>query len=92
MYAWEYTLLEPVNYWANVPVKWKPHVTFYNVPVSNELNHTDSPLALIKRIGRMTLTCTLSMSHCSIVYTLRSIVYTELEILSHTVYIYTDYS
>lgn len=33
-YGWEYTLLEPSKFWANVPDTVKPHYHFFNVPIT----------------------------------------------------------
>jgi hypothetical protein len=51
VYAWEMTLLEPTDYWSRVPPKWKPYWHFYNVPISPDSNHPDSPIRLIKQIA-----------------------------------------
>lgn len=48
VFAWEMTLLEPRDYWSRVPPKWKPYWHFYNVPISADPTHPDSPVRLIK--------------------------------------------
>ena len=45
IYGWEYTLLEPQNFWAHVPPPVKPHYTFMNIPVSE--NRDDNVRSLI---------------------------------------------
>jgi hypothetical protein len=34
-FAWEYTLLEPRDYWSHVPDGIKPILTFFNIPITN---------------------------------------------------------
>jgi hypothetical protein len=51
VYAWEKTLLEPTDYWSRVPPKWKPFWHFYNVPISSDPLHPDSPLRFIEAIA-----------------------------------------
>lgn len=45
------TLLEPTDYWSRVPPKWKPFWHFYNVPISSDPLHPDSPLRFIETIA-----------------------------------------
>ena len=51
VYAWEKTLLEPVDYWSRVPPLWKPYWHFQNIPISGDPVHPDSPVRLLKTIG-----------------------------------------
>ena len=41
VYGWEMTLLEPRDYWARVPAKFKPFWHFYNTPISADPDHAD---------------------------------------------------
>ena len=55
MLAWEKNLLEPLDYWNKVPVKWHPFWSFYNIPIGHSLNHSTvspSPLSVIKNMAR----------------------------------------
>lgn len=52
--AWEKNLLEPINFWTKVPLKWHPYVSFYNIPIGTSFNHSaksPSPLSIIKQLA-----------------------------------------
>lgn len=49
--GWEMTYLEPRDYWSRVPANWKPYWTFFNVPISPDPKHPDSPVRLLKSIA-----------------------------------------
>lgn len=51
VFAWEMTLLEPVDYWRRVPPAWKPFWHFYNVPIAADLNAADSPLRFLQTMA-----------------------------------------
>jgi hypothetical protein len=45
------TLLEPVDYWRRVPMNWKPYWHFYNVPISANQSHGDSPIRFLQHMA-----------------------------------------
>jgi hypothetical protein len=51
IHAWEVTLLEPNNFWKEVPpsINYKYH--FYNIPISSNITDKESPLRIIKAIA-----------------------------------------
>ena len=51
IFGWEMTLLEPNSFWDEVPSAYKPLYHFYNVPVSGNSSHDNSPLKMIKQIA-----------------------------------------
>jgi len=51
VYGWEYTLLEPKNFWSRVPEKWKPFWHFYNVPIAESQIKPDSAVTFIKNLA-----------------------------------------
>mmetsp|Transcript_3103 Transcript_3103/g.5155 ORF Transcript_3103/g.5155 Transcript_3103/m.5155 type:complete len:218 (-) Transcript_3103:226-879(-) len=51
IYGFEYTLLEPVNFWEHVPRRIKPYYHFFNVPISGGEVDDLSPLRFIKDIA-----------------------------------------
>jgi hypothetical protein len=65
IYAWEVTLLEPKNFWKEVPPMINDLYHFYNIPISSDKSHKDSPLRIIKvtltLIISLTLTLTLTL-------------------------------
>ncbi|CAE7332710.1 unnamed protein product, partial [Symbiodinium microadriaticum] len=50
IYGFEYSLLEPVNFWDHVPEKWFSSFHFYNTPIAPGLSKTN-PLQLIQRVA-----------------------------------------
>lgn len=51
VFAWEMTLLEPTDYWRRVPMHWKPYWHFYNVPISADKEHADSPVRFLQQMA-----------------------------------------
>jgi hypothetical protein len=51
VYGWEYTLLEPNNFWSRVPEKWKPFWHFYNVPIAESQVKPNSAVTFIKNLA-----------------------------------------
>jgi len=51
-YSYEYTLLEPEDYWSRVPMKYKSRFSFFNVPASADPNSENNPLRLIKTTAK----------------------------------------
>ena len=52
IYAWEYTLLEPADFWSQVPPILKPLYHFFNVPISSKYDDPDSVLRFIDQIAK----------------------------------------
>lgn len=50
-YGYEYTLLEPQDFWKRVPAFVKPFYHFFNAPIAPGLNDEMSPLWFIKNIA-----------------------------------------
>ena len=50
-YGYEYTLLEPQDFWKRVPNRVKPFYHFFNAPISAGENDDMSPLRFIKEIA-----------------------------------------
>ena len=51
-YSYEYTLLEPEDYWSRVPMKYKSRFSFFNVPASADPMSENNPLRLIKTTAK----------------------------------------
>ena len=51
IYGWEYTLLEPNDFWKRVPDVLKPIYHFFNVPISAGADDPNSPLRFLKEIA-----------------------------------------
>ena len=51
LFGYEYSLLEPVTFWDNVPDKWFSRYHFYNTPISSAQVKVN-PLDLIQRVAR----------------------------------------
>ena len=51
-YGWEYTLLEPSNFWSLVPPLLKPIYHFFNIPVNSKYDDSDSVLRFIEQIAK----------------------------------------
>lgn len=51
VYAWELTLLEPIDYWSRVPKKWIPFWHFFNIPISSNTTDHNSPMNMISSIA-----------------------------------------
>lgn len=47
-FGFEYTLLEPTDFWRRVPPKLRSIYHFYNAPVSHR--HTDTELSIVDMI------------------------------------------
>jgi len=52
LYGWEYTLLEPNQFWKCVPDAVKPIYHFFNVPITSDVSDPHSPLRHILSIAR----------------------------------------
>jgi hypothetical protein len=52
LYGWEYTLLEPNEFWNFVPKKMVPYYHFYNAPLSSNKQDHLSPLRIISQMAR----------------------------------------
>ena len=52
LFGWEYTLMEPQDFWDHVPPAWLGKYHFYNAPVSRDPKALHSPLRLIKQHAR----------------------------------------
>lgn len=50
-YGYEYTLLEPQDFWKRVPNRVKPIYHFFNAPISAGADDDMSPLRFIKEIA-----------------------------------------
>ncbi len=50
-YGFEYTLLEPTDFWSRVPTSVKPFYHFFNAPVTAGLEDQLSPLRFIQAIA-----------------------------------------
>jgi len=50
MYGYEYTLLEPQDFWRRVPDSVKPRYHFYNAPITAGAKDSLSPLRFIREI------------------------------------------
>lgn len=48
LYAWEYTVMDPRDYWLNVPPLLKPILTFFNIPITEKEGSMENPLDFIK--------------------------------------------
>ncbi len=44
------TLLEPINFWAKVPPRFKAIYNFFNVPAQMNATDSDSPLHVITKV------------------------------------------
>jgi hypothetical protein len=51
IHAWEMTLLEPTNFWGEVPPYIAPRYHFYNAPVSKENDSSMNPLNVIQTVA-----------------------------------------
>ena len=51
IFAWEFTLLEPRDYWQHVPEAIKLILTFFNIPITNDNKDMDCPLQFIKKLA-----------------------------------------
>ena len=45
------TLLEPNNFWSQVPDKWKAFYHYFNAPISAKVNDGMSPLRFIEQLA-----------------------------------------
>ena len=52
IYGWEYSLLEPQNFWRQVPYIFTGIYHFFNVPAQAEFTDSNSPLRLIRAFTR----------------------------------------
>ena len=52
IYGWEYSLLEPENFWRKVPWIFTAIYHFFNVPAQAEVKELNSPLRIIKSVAR----------------------------------------
>mmetsp|Transcript_16817 Transcript_16817/g.25279 ORF Transcript_16817/g.25279 Transcript_16817/m.25279 type:complete len:460 (+) Transcript_16817:135-1514(+) len=50
--SWEKSLLDPVEYWSRIPLKWQPFWSFYNTPIGTSNSTSPSPTAFIRRTSR----------------------------------------
>jgi len=46
-------LLEPVNFWSDIPSEISSRYHYYNIPVSGNLTHKDSVLHIIQKYARV---------------------------------------
>lgn len=51
IFGWEYSLLDPVPFWEEVPPFIREKYHFYNSPMTSDLNGGNSPLRMIKSIA-----------------------------------------
>ena len=51
IFGWEYTLLEPGHFWAQVPAAVAPKYSFFNTKMSADPWHAQSPLRFIKQLA-----------------------------------------
>ena len=51
IYGWEYSLLNPRDFWKNVPPRWKPLYHFFNKGITASPNDTDSVQTITKQLG-----------------------------------------
>lgn len=51
IFGWEYSLLDPVPFWEEVPALLREKYHFYNTPMTSDLNGGNSPLRMIKSIA-----------------------------------------
>ena len=51
VYGWEYSLLEPRDFWDHVPTSWVAFYHFFNAPISSEPESKHSPLRVIKQLA-----------------------------------------
>ena len=51
IYGWEKTLLEPDNFWEQVPLKIRSRYHFYNTAMSSNVSHGNSVLRIIEEIA-----------------------------------------
>ncbi len=49
IFGWEYTLLEPNDFWQHVPPRYLPIYRFFNAPVAANVSVHHSPLHIIKQ-------------------------------------------
>lgn len=52
VYGWEYSLLEPNQFWADVPQKLIPFYSFFNAPVKGDFTESMNIPRLIERLAR----------------------------------------
>lgn len=50
IFGWEYTLLEPVDFWDHVPHRYIGLYHFFNAPISPDSTSRHSPTRLIKQL------------------------------------------
>lgn len=50
-YGFEYTLLEPQDFWKRVPDSVQPFYHFFNAPIAPHVNDSLSPLRFIKKFA-----------------------------------------
>jgi hypothetical protein len=51
IFGWEVTLLEPNQFWKEMPEKWTPYYHFFNVPISSDIAEASSVLRIIENIA-----------------------------------------
>jgi hypothetical protein len=51
IFGWEYTLLEPGPFWAQVPAAVAPKYSFFNTKMSADPLNAQSPLRFIKQLA-----------------------------------------
>lgn len=53
LFGWEYTLLEPIDFWNHVPPRYTGLYHFYNAPISSDPSSALSPLRLISQLAAL---------------------------------------
>jgi len=51
IFGWELSLLNPVDFWQNVPARWKPLYHFFNKGITASATDSDSIQTLIQQLG-----------------------------------------
>ena len=53
IFNWEVTLLEPNNYWKDVPSEMIHLYHFYNIPIQSNVSDKSNPLTMIKALANL---------------------------------------
>ena len=53
IFNWEVTLLEPNDYWKDVPSELIHLYHFYNAPIQSDASHKSNPLTMIKSLANL---------------------------------------
>jgi hypothetical protein len=51
IFGWEYTLLEPKDFWTHVPLRYVGLYHFFNAPISADSSSHHSPTRLIQQLA-----------------------------------------